>query len=216
MKTNDNYDLVTNQTYYTVEGQKVYLKDHIQKQDGSLRFEVIPVYEGTAMDCKLYPSGHTELCVDYEEEGDPILVSKIFRYAPTKKLDDAYGARVRDLEKISLSTGELKLSEKRLAASLAKVNNEIKAAKMEFTELEKTLLAKRDELVKVDSELSDKRQTLSEYEDSLPDFMEETSGELARLRKIEFQMQCLEAGGVDNWDGYDDSLDAYRERYPND
>lgn len=36
-----------------------------------------------------------------------------------------------------------------------------------------------------------------------------TKAEYQRLLDVEFKMDCLEAGGVDNWDWYSESLKDY-------
>ena len=43
------------------------------------------------------------------------------------------------------------------------------------------------------------------------------SGEeyLEMKRELDF-LKCLRGAGVDNWDGYDDAWEAYREIYPED
>ncbi len=38
-----------------------------------------------------------------------------------------------------------------------------------------------------------------------------TTGRLLELEKAERKLQALEAGGVDNWDGYDDALEEFRK-----
>lgn len=39
-----------------------------------------------------------------------------------------------------------------------------------------------------------------------------TKKEYERLLDAKLQLTCLEAGGVDNWDWYDDAMESYREK----
>ena len=45
--------------------------------------------------------------------------------------------------------------------------------------------------------------------------MEISKERLVELEDIERVMSCLDAGGVDNWEGYDDALEGYREEKEN-
>lgn len=38
-----------------------------------------------------------------------------------------------------------------------------------------------------------------------------TQEEYNRLQDSEWKLECLEAMGVDNWPGYDDAMEMYRE-----
>ena len=72
------------------------------------------------------------------------------------------------------------------------------------------------------SELSKKQQELSELEDSITSLKSEdvssliSKTELQRLNKVDFKMNCLAAGGLDNWQWIDESLKDFRARYPED
>ena len=43
-----------------------------------------------------------------------------------------------------------------------------------------------------------------------------TQERLEELEKAETFLEALQAVGVDNWDGYDDAIDVFRETYPED
>lgn len=40
--------------------------------------------------------------------------------------------------------------------------------------------------------------------------------EYERLQKSELKLECLEGAGVDNWSGFDDAMDMYREEMAKD
>lgn len=40
-----------------------------------------------------------------------------------------------------------------------------------------------------------------------------TKKQYDRLLKRDFKLECLEAGGVDNWEWYSESLEDYIEKY---
>lgn len=52
------------------------------------------------------------------------------------------------------------------------------------------------------------------YGDDTKEYMQMEIDELkAELEKSNFFIQCLEAGGVDNWEWYSESLQPYWEKY---
>ena len=75
-------------------------------------------------------------------------------------------------------------------------------------------------LEKITDKLSEKRQKLSELEDSISSLQSEdvssliSKTELQRLNKRDCELECLEAGGVDNWEWYSESLKDFHKRYP--
>ena len=68
--------------------------------------------------------------------------------------------------------------------------------------------------------LNEKTAQISSAEDRLGELNQSgdmaiiCKNELGELRKDQFKMRCLEAGGVDNWEWWDESLTDFRERYP--
>jgi hypothetical protein len=217
--TSDGIKVKTGRFYYTDHGEVVSLKEVVENQDGVVRYLVTPFYEGEAMEMVCYGNSPIERSIPYEVEGVPTIVNHIFAKEPTKKLGEKTKDSVVNLEAIATTVGRLSILEKEIKAKIAILENDHRAVDEKGKKACDSLKVINDEIDTRQQELDQKRQQLSELEDSIGDTkLEEIiacSGlELIRLRKDEFKLECLKAGGVDNWEHYDDSLEEYRKRYP--
>jgi len=222
MHTKDGHELKKNNYYYLENGQCVILNEFATTGDGREVFMVTPVFEGETMGVSGDGGFHYEVTLPYEHEGEEILAHALFKKPPTEKLCSRYAAKMKEIELLSLTIGELKSSivimrnDKNAAETCRK--NAIAQCGTEDRALAE-LQKKREEIEK---ELSSKRQKLSETEDSITSYTLSPAddktvigiAELQELRKRDFKLACLEAGGVDNWEWWDESLKDYRERYP--
>jgi len=222
MKTKDGHDVELNKMYYLENGQEVYISSCATTSDGRDAFMVTPFYEGEAMQASGDGGSHHEISMMYEHEGLETLVFEIFKAAPTEKLDSRYAAKLKDIEHLSLSVGILKLNSTDLNSAKSKLAMEIKIVEETLLGSRRKLDEAQEALSALDSMVSEKRQKLSILEDSICDLKAEdvsslvSKTELQRLNKRDFKLDCLEAGGVDNWEWYDESLEAFRKRYPED
>jgi hypothetical protein len=215
MKTTDGHELNKGNYYYLENGQEIMLKEAVKTMDEKIKYLVIPFYVGETIETACHGGEHREYTMLYEHEGEEILVDAIFKNVPLEKITEKYK---RELEKIE----SLKKEEKRLwnniktirvdikieTESLLMRTKEVKNAKRE----RERLLSKK---VDVDNEYITKTLELSHLQDSIDNLEgEKRSEELAELRRREFKLACLENGGVDNWEWFEESLKDYRERYP--
>lgn len=220
--TTDGKEVESGSYYFNGYGEQVMLDEVVENQEGVVKYLVTPIYEGEALDSYLDPGGggYSEGAVPYEHHGEQRLVNAIFAKEPNPKFGGEYKAAIADLEKMAIFIGGLKkegdeLAKKSLA--LLKTNDDL--AK-QAAALEERVAARSNELDELREKCDSKRQQLSEMEDSIgsfdgnEDIVTIKASELKRLRKDEFELVCLRAGGVANWDWYSDSLEDYRKRYP--
>ena len=220
MKTKDGHEITLKRTYHLENGQEVIVNSCAVTSDGKHAFMVVPLYEGEAMQVSGDGGYHHEYTMDYEHEGMEMLVRSIFVEPPVEKLQEKYKASLSEIESLSLSVGLLISSKTNLSQDVFKLGKAKEAAAKEFLEAESKKQNMNAKVDALDSAISESRQKLSELEDSIGDLKPEdvsslvSKKELQRLNKRDFKMDCLEAGGIDNWEWYDESLKDYRERYP--
>ncbi len=218
METTDSKKLVIGRHYFDEDGNEVELVDYfkgITAESG--RYLVRYHYEGTTIKAELYPQGHTEISADYKHEGEPTIIKSIFKVPPTKKLEIDYKKLTDQIIALNISIGVTKDLEVKYNSNLRDIKALHKKAAEEYTEVRDVMLKdKKQELADVQSEVDNARQKLSELQDSIGCDPEKTDvdDELVKLRKRDYRLMCLEAGGVDNWDWYSESLKEYWERYP--
>lgn len=216
VKTVDGVIAKEGRYYYADRGQVVFLEKILCDQDLNNMFLVRPFYEGTAMDCDCAGGYHREYEVPYEVEGESFIVSCIYDKEPLAKLGKEFKAKQKELTDIAIAIGSLKGEVSHLESSKKEVQRKIEDITKNNSHLFEENKRSKESIDKWKEKINDARQKLSELEDSCEEYTsDKTNKELARLRKIEFKMQCLEASGVDNWTHYGDSLDDYYERYPN-
>ena len=221
MQTTDGHELIQNSYYYLEDGQTVILNEGAITPDGKQVYLVSPLYEGTAMRASGDGGYHHEITCDYEHEGPQTLVHALFKKAPTEKLDADYKEKLNQIERLSLTIGTLKQEEKVTRELIASLDNAKKDVEKLYDVKRKALTEITAELDNMDQTYKAIKQKISEMEDSLTSTPAGNSTsisitELQRLNKRDFRLSCLENGGVDNWHNYDDSLDNYRARYPED
>jgi len=218
MKSTDGHELEKNGHYYTRAGQVVALDDWAMGQSGPM-FLACRFYEGEAMEAAMYPSGHTEITCEYEHFGESEPFSELFKKAPIFIVDDLFKEKSAEVTALSLSIGKLEQLIKESELKLKHIYEEIacsEAALHKGTQDLELLTMKVDTAT---ATLNMNNQLIVSAEDKLGEL--EQSGDMAMinkdelgiLRKVQFKLLCLEGGGVDNWDNYDDSLNEFRERY---
>jgi hypothetical protein len=199
--------------YCLANGQEVILEAIVVLGDKT-KFFVIPFYGGYAMGCKLYPSGHTEIEVPYEVEGHPILVDNIFHDPLDPKIAE-------DRKKHDMELFRLKKEILNSQTNLQKAQEEEKEVKKEIADLlkDKEILLEetariREERTQLEERAASLQKDLAEIEDGISKLSgTERDERLAYLVKRDFELKCLENGGVDNWEWYGESLEDYRRRY---
>ena len=218
MQTTDGHELIQN-SYYLEDGQTVILNEGAITPDGKQVYLVSPLYEGTAMRASGDGGYHHEITCDYEHEGPQTLVHALFKKAPTEKLDADYKEKLNQIERLSLTIGTLKQEEKVTRELIASLDNAKKDVEKLYNAKQKALTDITTELDSMDQTYKAIKQKISEMEDSLTSTPAGNSTsisitELQRLNKRDFRLSCLENGGIDNWEWYDESLVEYKERYP--
>lgn len=243
VKTNDGHELHINHIYYNSIGEVVSLVDVLTSHDGRLRFLVVPIFEGEAMEAKLYPSGHTEVTTPYIHEAMPVVIEAIYKNEPVPLLGEKMAKATDRLANIAATTGELLRRKKELDDRLKELAGAEEEVRDRIEELG-TVIKERDEIIanktaritEIDGDIKSMEQQLKEKAEQLAYTEQEAvelqneadelstkaksttmiaNSELERLRKAEFKLQCLENGGVDDWVYYDDAMQPWRERYPN-
>ncbi|RLC69293.1 MAG: hypothetical protein DRH97_00405 [Chloroflexi bacterium] len=216
VKTVDGVILKEGKWYYTDNGQAVILDKILCDTDLNNMFLVTPIYEGEAMGCSGDGGCHSEYTVDYECEGMPRIVNCLFKKEPLAKLGEEFKAKQKELTDIAIAIGSMKSGLKDTERAKKEVLDSIEKVKRDNAQLFNQNEMHKSTLEITINETRDARQKLSELEDGCEVYDQANElKEIARLRKIEFKMQCLEACGVDNWNFYDVSLSEYSKRYPN-
>jgi len=222
METTDGYEAKYNDIYFLSNGAEVIFNEGATTPEGKKVFLVIPIYEGETMEASGDGGSHHEISMNYEHEGEQTLVSDIFKHPPTEKIEEIYKTKLTEIKALSLTIFNL-TNEKKELSNQCNQNKSFMAAENLRLESIKTQTQKANEDLNVLLEkIKDKRLALSIIDDSIVSLSDEDESvtisipkkELARLRKTDFKMDCLEAGGIDNWEWYDESLENFRERYP--
>lgn len=220
VKTNDGHELHINHIYHNSMGEIVSLVEVLTNQDGKSRFLVVPIFEGETMDVKLYPGGHTEVTASYTHEAMPVIIDAIYKDEPIPLLGDKFASEVNRITSIAETTGELIRREKELSIKLSKMLRNEEEKSKQIDELDKKIETKTELLASKTAEFAEIKQKINELEDSVgeagatADTINIQVVELLRLRKMAHLVTCLEAEGVDNWNGYEYAIERYRERYP--
>jgi len=219
MKTTDEKELVRNGYYYTRCGQQVTLDDWAMGQNGPV-FIVCRFYEGEAMEGCLYPSGHTEITMAYEHEGEVEPVNELFKDSPIFVVEERYKQKSDEVLSLCQSIGKLECEIKNSDKQLQELVRKNKTITSVTVNAERVLAALQESIETAKDELNEKKSQISNAEDRLGDLNKSgdeatiSKDELGELRKDQFKLRGLEAGGVDNWEWYDESLNDFRARYP--
>lgn len=221
VKTADDHEAEVNKYYYNSNGEQVFLNEVLINQNGDVRFLVVPIFEGEAMDARLYPGGHTEVMTPYTHEAMPVVIDAIYKDEPVPLLGEKITEAISRLTSIAEATGDLILREKELKVTFSKMVGVEKEKSKQIDELDKQIETKNELLANKMERLVEVKQKISELEDIachgiIPGRdITISQDELVKLRKSFFKLECLDAGGVDNWEWYDESMEKYFERYPN-
>jgi hypothetical protein len=220
MKTKDGIETKIGNYYYIENGQVVYLNNTATDAHGNTVFVVTPFFEGETMAVSGDGGRHSEYTARYEHEGKEMLVNDIFDSEPLEKLGARYKEKLKDIHHIGLSVGiltsELSSCEKVKSKLRIDIDGLKKLHEVEHREYKEN----KEILENLKEDVAEKRQKLSELEDSIADLKNEdvstliSKTEIMRLNKRDYKLNCLEAGGVDNWEWFDESLKDFRERYP--
>lgn len=221
MKTTDGHEVKVGGWYYLESGQVVILNDCAVTPKGKEVFLVTPYYEGEAMSVSCDGGYHHEMSMDYEHEGDETLVYALFKEVPLERLSPEYEKKLQEIEALALAAGTLKIEVKALNSETQKSKKLCEEEEKLLLELKLLIKGESSMLYDVKEKLQESRQKLSEFEDSIPSRPQPgvdgrwiDTVELQRLSKRDFELYCLEAGGIDNWEWYGESLKDYRKRYP--
>lgn len=220
MKTTDGHEIEIGAYYYLENGQVVILDVCATTHDKKPAFMVTPFYEGETMTVSGDGGSHHEYSADYEHEGELTLVKSIFKVAPMERLDETYKTKLMRIESLAVSFGEIQKLLGLAHVKKAGIEREIELLSKTCKRLKENDLQAREMLDSTIELVNKKRNELSDLEDSIGDFIgteKETAinkTELQRLNKRDFELQCLENGGVDNWEWYSESLKDFNKRYP--
>jgi len=218
MKTTDGQEAVIGRCYYNEIGEQLMLDDCVANSQGNVKYLVTPIYEGDAME--VYCVGeHMERTILYEHHGEQRIENAIFAEEPMKKLGEKTKKAVDELHYLALAVGELAKIKESLQQETNKLSLKKTSEEKRFETVLKTVKNAEESVVNVNAEISKKRKELSELEDKMSAVREGeyavhvSPQELSLLRKQSFKLQCLEAGGVDSWEWYNESMGKYLERY---
>jgi len=219
MKSTDGKELQRYGYYYTRAGQCVTLHDWAEGQSDFI-FLVSRFYEGETMEARLYPSGHTEITSTYEHEGEVEPVSELFKDVPIFAVEEEYKKKAEEVLALCQSIGKLEVEIKNSEKRSRELNNIDKSLTAQVNNKESALSTLGSQIEAANETLNDKTAQISSAEDRLGDLTQSgdaatvSKDELGELRKDQCKLRCLEAGGVDNWEWFDESLKDFRERYP--
>ena len=219
MKTTDNKELIKYEYYYTRAGQVVVLHDWGKGQNGKI-FIASRFYEGEAMTVALYPSGHTELTAPYEHEGEIESFNELFKNAPLYVVDEKYKKKAKEVIELCKSFGSLNIEIDKNKKTLKDMDLDIKSLAFKLNNKKNELDNRLSNIDSAKEKLEEITNKISMAEDRLGDLQQSgdsstiSKDELGDLRKTQFKMECLEAGGIDNWDWFDESLEDFYKRYP--
>jgi len=197
----------------------VILNEILINSKDKVRYLVTPYYEGDAMTCALYPSGHTEIEVPFEIEGEPIIVNELFNKEPLNKIGEKYKKLSEDITALSIANGNLCKENKKLEELNKTLNYEIKTKTDSKDKAEKEKVLALINLTDIKDKVRENRQRNNELEATFSE-LEQTErtttinkDELLQLKKDSYLLQCLEAGGVDSWEWYDEARTEYDKQY---
>ena len=219
-KTTDGFELKLFGHYYSENGESLILNEFATDSKGKTVFMVTPIFEGESMTVSGDGGHHNEYTCDYEHEGVEIFVESIFEKAPLNKLDATYKQKQQDITNIGIAVGKLSSLKKALNLEINSLNGSLKKMHDEIVRRIEDRATKKNSLEELNSKISDKKQILSDLEDAIPDIKTDSDSvyinkkELQSLNKTAFMMQCLQSGGVDNWEWFDESTKGFREKYP--
>jgi hypothetical protein len=216
-KTTDGHELSKYGYYHTVDGQVVHFDELVTNHEGELKYIVIPIYEG---DC-IFGSGaggsYGEHNVPYEHEGEPIIVSKIFKKGPNKKMDKEYLEKKEKLDSLSVEIksklDELSELKKEEQESLARIEQ----AERRRSELEKDCIEYGNKFTVIMEDVYRNKTILKETVEAIDVLKSDSSvEEIKEMRKKCHRLECLENGGVDNWEWYGEAIKEYEKEYGED
>jgi hypothetical protein len=217
LKTTDGYNLEDGGPFFLDNGQEVLLDDWMETIDRRIKYLVIPLYEGEAMEVSGDGGFHHEISMNYEHEGLPTIVYTLFKHEPLEKLGKQYKSKMKEIEDISLVLGDMKLSMKEGEKLSKELTTQITDLEDLYKRSETSVGDIQNEMDIITIKLTDKTSEYSNLQDSIDNLDGAKKNEtLAYLRKRDFLLSCLEAGGVNNWEWYGESLDqhGWKERYP--
>ena len=107
MLTRDGVEITANSCFYFANGETVIVNEMFTNSNDVDMVGITPVLEGSAMDCKLYPEGSTEIHVDYKHEGVEQVVRANTLYAkpPTVRIEEGYAKKQEELKAICQKIG---------------------------------------------------------------------------------------------------------------
>jgi len=219
-QTKDGYDSKINEYYYLSNGEYVFLNDYAVTHDGRKVFLVTPIFEGEAIEISGDGDSHREILMTYKHKGEERLVGDIFKNPPLEKLSEIYRKKLLQIEGLSLTLSLLMVEEQALLTKHKKIKAAIERDRLSLNSMDKETTTANEELKDLSDKVKDMRANLSTLEDStalftnLSDSVLISKEEITSLNKDSFKLQCLEAGGVDNWSWYSESLTDFFERYP--
>lgn len=213
MKTTDGKELKKGGYYYSREGNKLLLQDWGQGTTAPF-YLVSRIYEDEVMETHLYPTGHTEITIPFEFECDPTFVHEIFKDAHVFIVEEQYQKKLDELEALSISIGETIKSKLQLSKRIVELEATVESLISSITEREEeleVLTQTKEETQNVLSNLQEEVKKVSQILNETPagDTIQVGVEKLNELYDRDFKLNCLEAGGVDNWEWYDESLSEY-------
>lgn len=217
IKTTDGVCAKPGKYYYSEYGEEVILEEAVVNGEGKTRYLVTPFYEGDSMTVSGAGGEHHEINGRYEHEGEQRLLDSIFCTAPTEKIDKKVKDIIDKHSMLVLAYGEILKQKKDEQYKLKDLKRIVKQFTIDNKEAFKKKEALADALDNLQEQVDKKRQELSLLEGNVGGIgrVDPLSGkEIAFLIKRSFFLDCLKAGGVDNWSFYDDSLADYHKRYP--
>lgn len=224
VETTDGHEAIIGKTYYTIAGQEVSLDIHAKTGDKDM-FMVTPYYTGETMTVSCDSGSHSEHTADYEHEGDPILVDSIFVDPPIVKLSKKYNDFLSKLENLAISVGVIEKAKNKIDNQHTAVVVELKRKGLDLKILNNKIAEANQSIKCIEEEVAVKKKTLATLEDSLSTVNkgDENAAHidkecLHQLRMDQCELNCLKAGGVDNWEWYSESLSdhGFFKRYPGD
>jgi len=219
MVTTDGQEAVIGRYYYNELGEQVVLDDCVTDSQGKTKYLVTPVYEGKAMEIYCVGGPTLERDIPYEHHGSQRLVNAIFVEEPMAKVGEKTKKAVEELHYLALAVGELANRKKALEIETSKNEKLAENLKKQIEAINIARISAAKENDKLILEIAEKKAKLSELEDLCNrhpggDYLVVEKAELARLKKRDYELDCLIRHGVDTWDGYGDAMKKYLERYP--
>lgn len=234
VKTTDGEEIKKGEYCYTKEGTQAVLVDYAV-MSGEPKYMINLFYEGETFygDFHQYYTVEADVPYEIEDEERPILVGSVFAKPPTQKI--CKEIKQKNIE-IQDKRNELSLVNKDFKCSLDRLNKikkvcvnlykQLDPLKAEYMQLKSDLTRIRDkkyhaegELWEIKNDIEAKRDYYTSLSDAVLHFkmgnkdLEQIpeSSELVELRKRDRILSALEAGGVDNWEWYSESLKNMEE-----